>query len=108
MALLDKLKAAGGAAAEKAKDAAEIGKLKLKISSAENEMKSVYGAMGKKLMEENAELASQLFGEDVAKIAELKEQIEALTAQIAAVKETTGEPCCEEAAEGCCAEAKEE
>lgn len=104
MALFDKIKAAGGAAAEKAKDAAEIGKLKLKISAAESEIKTVYSAMGKKLMEEHAEEAQQLFGEEVAKIAELKAQIEALTAQIAAVKETVGEA----AEEVCCEEAKEE
>lgn len=88
MAFLDKLKAAGSVAAEKAKDTAEIGKLKLRITGVESDIKGIYAAVGKKLMEENSELAKQNFAEEMAKLEELKAQIAELNAQIAAVKET--------------------
>ena len=87
MAFLDKVKEAGSGALDKAKEAGDIGKLKLKISSAEGDIKSLYSELGKKLVENFPDSFNEMFPEEAAKLAELNASIEELKAQIAAVKE---------------------
>ena len=85
-------KAAEGATVlkDKATDAAETTKLKMKISSAENDIKSVYTAMGKKLFEEHPEYLEKFFTAEKGKIEELKATIAGLNDKIEALKNTVG------------------
>ena len=86
MAFFDKVKEVGRTGLDMAKDAGETAKYKIQISSTEDDIKKVFIEMGKKLLEEHADVAQELFGEEVAKIAELKEKIAGLQAAIDAVK----------------------
>ncbi|MBQ1907983.1 MAG: hypothetical protein II488_04260 [Firmicutes bacterium] len=86
MAFFDKVKEVGSKGLDMAKDAGETAKYKIQISSTEDDIKKVFIEMGKKLLEEHADVAQELFGEEVAKIAELKEKIAGLQAAIDAVK----------------------
>ena len=75
---------------DKAADTAEIAKLKMKISSAETEIKNTYTAMGKKLCEEHADYMDKFFTEEKGKLAELTAEIAKLNERIEAVKNTVG------------------
>ena len=75
---------------EKASDKIEIEKLKMKISSAESDIKGVYTEMGKKLFEEHPEYLEKFFTEETGKIEELKATIAGLNDKIEAVKTTVG------------------
>ena len=75
---------------EKASDKIEIEKLKMKISSAESDIKGVYTEMGKKLFEEHPEYLEKFFTEEKGKIEELTANIAALKERIEAVKNTVG------------------
>ena len=86
MAFFDKVKEVGSKGLDMAKDAGETAKYKLQISSTEDDIKKVYIEIGKKLIEEHSEVAQELFGEQLAKITELKEKIAGLQAAIEAVK----------------------
>ena len=86
MGLLDRAKDMGAKGLDLAKDAGEIGKLKLQIASTEDDIKKLYVEIGKKLLEEHCETAKELFGESVEKITELKAKIEELEKMVEAVK----------------------
>ena len=75
---------------EKASDKIEIEKLKMKISTAESDIKGVYTEMGKKLFEEHPEYLEKFFTEEKGKIDELKATIAGLNDKIEAVKTTVG------------------
>ena len=75
---------------EKASDKIEIEKLKMKISTAESDIKGVYTEMGKKLFEEHPEYLEKFFTEEKGKIEELTANIAALKERIEAVKNTVG------------------
>lgn len=75
---------------EKASDKIEIEKLKMKISTAESDIKGVYTEMGKKLFEEHPEYLEKFFTEEKGKIEELKATIAGLNEKIEAVKTTVG------------------
>ena len=90
MSFLDSLKETAKNLGDKAADTAEIAKIKMKISSAENDIKGVYTAMGKKLFEEHPEYLDKFFTEEKGKIEELKASIAALNDKIEAVKNTVG------------------
>ena len=83
---LDRAKDMGAKGLDLAKDAGEIGKLKLQIASTEDDIKKLYVEIGKKLLEEHCETAKELFGESVEKITELKAKIEELEKMVEAVK----------------------
>lgn len=102
MSFFDSLKETAKNLGDKAADTAEIAKLKMKISSAESDIKGVYTAMGKKLFEEHPEYLEKFFTEEKGKIEELKATIASLTEKIELVKTTVGkvgEEVKEEAAE---------
>ncbi|MBQ4507239.1 MAG: hypothetical protein II971_08365 [Firmicutes bacterium] len=86
MGLFDKAKEMGAKGLDMAKDAGEIGKLKLQIASTEDEIKKLYVEIGKKLLEEHADIAQELFSEGVGKVAELKAKVEELEKLVDAVK----------------------
>ena len=90
MSFLDSLKETAKNLGDKAADTAEIAKIKMKISSAENDIKGVYTAMGKKLFEEHPEYLEKFFTEEKGKIEELKASIAALNDKIEVVKNTVG------------------
>ena len=90
MSFLDSLKETAKNLGDKAADTAEIAKIKMKISSAENDIKGVYTAMGKKLFEEHPEYLEKFFTEEKGKIEELKASIAALNDKIELVKNTVG------------------
>lgn len=90
MSFLDSLKETAKNLGDKAADTAEIAKIKMKISSAESDIKGVYTAMGKKLFEEHPEYLEKFFTEEKGKIEELKASIAALNDKIEAVKNTVG------------------
>ena len=90
MSFLDSLKETAKNLGDKAADTAEIAKIKMKISSAENDIKGVYTAMGKKLFEEHPEYLEKFFTEEKGKIEELKASIAALNEKIEVVKNTVG------------------
>ena len=90
MSFFDSLKETAKNLGDKAADTAEIAKLKMKISSAESDIKGVYTAMGKKLFEEHPEYLEKFFTEEKGKIEELKASIAALNDKIEAVKNTVG------------------
>jgi chromosome segregation ATPase len=90
MSFFDNLKETAKNLGDKAADTAEIAKIKMKISSAENDIKSVYTAMGKKLFEEHPEYLEKFFTEEKGKIDELKATIAGLNDKIEAVKNTVG------------------
>ena len=90
MSFFDNLKETAKNLGDKAADTAEIAKIKMKISSAENDIKSVYTAMGKKLFEEHPEYLEKFFTEEKGKIEELKASIAALNEKIEVVKNTVG------------------
>ena len=90
MSFFNNLKATAKNLGDKAADTAEIAKLKMKISSAESDIKGIYTAMGKKLFEEHPEYLEQCFAEEKGKIDELKASIVSLTEKIEAVKNTVG------------------
>ena len=90
MSFLDSLKETAKNLGDKAADTAEIAKIKMKISSAESDIKGVYTAMGKKLFEEHPEYLDKFFTEEKGKIEELKASIAALNDKIEAVKNTVG------------------
>ncbi len=86
MAFLDKLKEKSAIALDKAKDAGEIGKLKLQIESAKGDIRDLYKEVGQKLVEDYPELLAEKFPDASAKLAAAREKIENLKAQIEAVK----------------------
>ena len=90
MSFLDSLKETAKNLGDKAADTAEIAKLKMKISSAESDIKSVYTDMGKKLFEEHPEYLEKFFTEEKGKIEELTANIAALKERIELVKTTVG------------------
>ena len=90
MSFLDSLKSTAKNLGDKAADTAEIAKLKMKISSAESDIKGVYTEMGKKLFEEHPEYLEKFFTEEKGKIEELKATIAGLNDKIEAVKTTVG------------------
>ena len=90
MSFFDSLKETAKNLGDKAADTAEIAKIKMKISSAENDIKGVYTAMGKKLFEEHPEYLEKFFTEEKGKIEELKASIAALNEKIEVVKNTVG------------------
>ena len=90
MSFLESLKETAKNLGDKAADTAEIAKIKMKISSAENDIKGVYTAMGKKLFEEHPEYLEKFFTEEKGKIEELKASIAALNDKIELVKNTVG------------------
>ena len=90
MSFLDSLKETAKNLGDKAADTAEIATIKMKISSAESDIKGVYTAMGKKLFEEHPEYLDKFFTEEKGKIEELKASIAALNDKIEAVKNTVG------------------
>lgn len=90
MSFLDSLKETAKNLGDKAADTAEIAKLKMKISSAESDIKGIYTAMGKKLFEEHSDFLEKFFTEEKGKIEELKATIAGLNEKIAAVKNTVG------------------
>ena len=90
MSFLDSLKSTAKNLGDKAADTAEIAKLKMKISSAESDIKSIYTEMGKKLFEEHPEYLGKFFTEEKGKIDELTANIAALKDRIEAVKNTVG------------------
>ena len=63
MAFFDKVKEVGSKGLDMAKDAGETAKYKIQISSTEDDIKKVFIEMGKKLLEEHADVAQELFGE---------------------------------------------
>ena len=97
MSFLDSLKSTAKNLGDKAADTAEIAKLKMKISSAESDIKGVYTEMGKKLFEEHPEYLEKFFTEEKGKIDELTANIATLKERIELVKNTVGKV--EEAAE---------
>ena len=90
MSFLDSLKSTAKNLGDIAADTAEIAKLKMKISSAESDIKGVYTEMGKKLFEEHPEYLEKFFTEEKGKIEELTANIAALKERIEAVKNTVG------------------
>lgn len=90
MSFLDSLKETAKNLGDKAMDTAEIGKLKLKISSAESDIKGIYAEIGKKLFAEHSDVAARLFGEQKSKIDGLLAEIEEFNNKIELVKTTTG------------------
>ena len=90
MSFFDSLKETAKNLGDKAADTAEIAKIKMKISSAENDIKGVYTAMGKKLYEEHPEYLEKFFTEEKGKNEELKASIAALNEKIEVVKNTVG------------------
>ena len=88
MSFFDSLKETAKTLGDKAADTAEIAKLKMKISSAESDIKGVYTAMGKKLFEEHPDYLEKFFTEEKGKIEELKATIAGLAEKIEAVKNT--------------------
>ena len=90
MSFLDSLKETAKNLGDKAADTAEIAKIKMKISSAESDIKGVYTAMGKKLFVEHPEYLDKFFTEEKGKIEELKASIAALNDKIEAVQNTVG------------------
>ena len=90
MSFFDSLKSTAKNLGDKAADTAEIAKIKMKISSAESDIKGVYTAMGKKLFEEHPEYLEKFFTEEKGKIEELKATIAGLNEKIEAVKNTVG------------------
>ncbi len=109
MSFLDSLKSTAKNLGDKAADTAEIAKLKMKISSAESDIKSVYTDMGKKLFEEHPEYLEKFFTEEKGKIDELTATIASLKDRIEAVKTTVGkvEDAVEEAACEACDQPEE-
>ncbi len=100
MSFLDTLKSTAKNLGDKAADTAEIAKLKMKISSAESDIKGVYTEMGKKLFEEHPEYLEKFFTEEKGKIEELTANIASLKERIELVKNTVGKV--EEAAGEAC------
>ena len=90
MSFLDNLKSTAKNLGDKAADTAEIAKLKMKISSAESDIKGVYTEMGKKLFEEHPDYLEKFFTEEKGKIDELTANIAALKERIELVKNTVG------------------
>ncbi|MBO5518184.1 MAG: hypothetical protein J6A42_08935 [Firmicutes bacterium] len=90
MSFLDSLKSTAKNLGDKAADTAEIAKLKMKISSAESDIKGVYTEMGKKLFEEHPEYLEKFFTEEKGKIDELTANIATLKERIELVKNTVG------------------
>ena len=101
MSFLDTLKSTAKNLGDKAADTAEIAKLKMKISSAESDIKGIYTEMGKKLFEDHPEYLEKFFTEEKGKIEELTANIAALKERIEVVKTTVGkvEDVAEDAAE---------
>ncbi len=91
------IKEGASQAADKAKDLAETAKQKAAISEAERGIKDVYVEMGKKLFEEFPDKAKELFPEQLGKIEEFKNAIEAAKAVIASLSEKAEAPKAEEA-----------
>ena len=81
----EKAKEGAAIAADKAKDFAETTKQKAKIAEAEKGIKDVYTSMGKLLFEQFPDLAAEKFPEQIGKIGEFKEAIEAAKAVIASL-----------------------
>ena len=90
MSFLDTLKSTAKNLGDKAADTAEIAKLKMKISSAESDIKGIYTEMGKKLFEDHPEYLEKFFTEEKGKIEELTANIAALKERIEVVKTTVG------------------
>ena len=86
MSFFDSLKSTAKSLGDKASDTAEVAKLKMKISSAESDIKGIYTDMGKKLFEEHPDVLENFFAEEKGKLAELKENIASLQARIEEVK----------------------
>ena len=101
MSFLDTLKSTAKNLGDTAADTAEIAKLKMKISSAESDIKGIYTEMGKKLFEDHPEYLEKFFTEEKGKIEELTANIAALKERIEVVKTTVGkvEDVAEDAAE---------
>lgn len=87
MAFLDSLKEVGAKGLDKAKEVGELGKLKFDKAGTENEIKSIYSEVGQLLIEKFPEFFSENFGDQAAKLEELKEKIAQLEASIAALKD---------------------
>ena len=81
----EKAKEGAAIAADKAKDFAETTKQKAKIAEAEKGIKDVYTSMGKLLFEQFPDLAKEKFPDQIGKIGEFKEAIEAAKAVIASL-----------------------
>lgn len=91
MSFFNKIKEFGAQAADVAKDAAEIGKYRLKIAEAEGEFKSTILEVANKLFEEHPETLEQLFPQEFAKLKDLKSTVASFKEQIEAVKGDTEE-----------------
>ena len=87
MAFLDSLKEVGAKGLDKAKEVGEIGKLKFDKAGAENELKAIYTEVGQALIEKFPEFFNENFGDQVAKLGELKKKIAELEASIATLKD---------------------
>lgn len=87
MAFLDSLKEVGAKGLDKAKEVGELGKLKFDKAGAENEIKAIYTEVGQMLIEKFPEFFNENFGDQVAKLGEIKAKIADLEAAITAVKE---------------------